>query len=96
MHDRVLPVLIFASLTLADPLASQATVSPADRVTLEGSSSTSYPLGRASMRLQQLLADLPKEGDDALRKRAERAYDRIVMERRKPSTRAPLTLPTAG
>lgn len=59
MHDRVLPVLIFASLTLADPLASQATVSPADRVTLEGSSSTSYPLGRASMRLQQLLADLP-------------------------------------
>ena len=59
MHDRLFPVLTLASISFALPLASQVTVSPADRVTLEGSSSTSYPLGRASMRLQQLLADLP-------------------------------------
>lgn len=59
MHDRLFPVLTLASISFALPLASQVIVSPADRVTLEGSSSTSYPLGRASMRLQQLLADLP-------------------------------------
>jgi hypothetical protein len=40
-------------------LAAQAMVSPADRVRLEGSSSTVYPLGRARTRLQQLIGDIP-------------------------------------
>jgi hypothetical protein len=36
-------------------------VSPYDRVVLEGSSSTVYPLGRANARVQQLLGDLPTQ-----------------------------------
>ncbi len=46
------------TLSLALPLSAQQ-VSPADRAAYEGSSSTSYPLGRANGRFQQLHADIP-------------------------------------
>lgn len=39
--------------------AQGAAVSPASRADLEGDGSTTYPLGRHDMRLQQLHADLP-------------------------------------
>ncbi|HLQ36694.1 MAG TPA: hypothetical protein VK348_02745 [Planctomycetota bacterium] len=45
---------------LATGLAAQgAIVSPADRVNLEGSSFTHFPLGRFNARVQQLHADVP-------------------------------------
>ncbi len=48
-----------AALGIAGPATAQnVAVSPADRKALEGSSSTSYPLGRHNCRLQQLHADL--------------------------------------
>ena len=46
-----------ASLAAAGP-AQAPSVSPADRETLEGSASTSYPLGRHDCRLQQMYGDL--------------------------------------
>ena len=49
---------VLATTAFAAILGAQA-VSPAARAALEGSSSTSYPLGRADARLQQLHADLP-------------------------------------
>ncbi|MEM7204883.1 MAG: hypothetical protein AAF628_31800 [Planctomycetota bacterium] len=59
MHIRI---LVAAGTLLAGTLAAQPVVSPADRVGLEGSSTTSYPLGRFNCRLQQLHADLPQAG----------------------------------
>ncbi len=57
-HDFItIPTITFAFLLAST--SAQAPISPADRAGLEGSSSTSYPLGRASMRLQQLIGDLP-------------------------------------
>ncbi|MBL8756047.1 MAG: hypothetical protein JNK15_22320 [Planctomycetes bacterium] len=47
-----------AILAGAASLAAQA-VSPTDRTTLEGSSFTHFPLGRASARMQTLHADVP-------------------------------------
>ncbi len=44
---------------LSPAVLSQGTVSPADRSALEGSSFTHFPLGRPSLRLQTLHADLP-------------------------------------
>jgi hypothetical protein len=55
-HGRVLSVAL-----LAAGAAGQVAVSPSDRSTLEGSSSTSYPLGRAQCRLQQVIGDLPSQ-----------------------------------
>jgi hypothetical protein len=58
MHPAA-SIAAFVCLTATAALAqSTALVSPADRVTLEGSSSTTYPLGRFDCRLQQIHADL--------------------------------------
>ncbi len=50
-----------ASIALASALAAQSgpLASPADRLSLEGSSFTHFPLGRASARMQTLHADVP-------------------------------------
>ncbi len=50
-------LLAIAPLSAA-ALPAQPVVSPADRATLEGSSSSIYPLGRFNCRLQQLHSDL--------------------------------------
>ncbi len=59
---EVLPAARIAALlpllTLPALAQSPAIVSPADRATLEGSSSSTYPLGRFDCRVQQLHADL--------------------------------------
>ncbi len=56
-----LPHLFVLGLAVAAAPRAQSTVSPYERVNLEGSSSTIYPLGRAHMRLQQLIGDLPTQ-----------------------------------
>src|SRR5690606_14125167 len=47
-----------AALLAAATLGAQGVVSPADRALLEGDASSSYPLGRANGRFQQIHADL--------------------------------------
>ena len=54
---RLASLLVWIAAT-ALPLSAQGIVSPADRATYEGSSSTTYPLGRFDARVQQLHADL--------------------------------------
>lgn len=54
-----LSLALTAAATAAMPRAQGALHSPTDRAGFEGSSSTHYPLGRATMRLQTLHADLP-------------------------------------
>ncbi|MCA8954914.1 MAG: hypothetical protein KDC87_02510, partial [Planctomycetes bacterium] len=55
---QILDPKLVAFAALSSFLPAQSIVSPADRATLEGSSSTSYPLGRHDARHQQLHADL--------------------------------------
>ena len=58
MHVRTFGILfLFTAGGLAG--AATAQVSPADRATREGDSSTIYPLGRFNARVQTLHADLP-------------------------------------
>lgn len=56
-HPIILSVLSFLSAASAAPC--QNAVSPSDRSSLEGSSYTHYPLGRASARVQTLHDDVP-------------------------------------
>ncbi len=51
--------LLLAAATAAAACAQRALHSPNDRAIFEGSTSTHYPLGRATMRLQTLHADVP-------------------------------------
>ncbi|MCA8943721.1 MAG: hypothetical protein KDB80_14255 [Planctomycetes bacterium] len=53
----LLSLVSFCGLLCAVP--AQTVVSPASRTLVEGSASTSYPLGRADGRFQQIHADLP-------------------------------------
>jgi len=56
---RITAVALGGVLWAGTPLLAQSSVfSPADRALLEGSNSTSFPLGRANMRLQTLHDDL--------------------------------------
>ena len=48
-----------ATFALGTALCAQTVVSPQDRLNLEGSSFTHFPLGRASIRMQTLHQDLP-------------------------------------
>ena len=63
---RPRPILVAKALActlgagLITPLTAQA-VSPADRDRLEGSKTTSYPLGRFDCRYQQLYGDVPAQ-----------------------------------
>ncbi len=62
IHIRsIVPSLFLLGLVLAPDLLAQSgtLVSPGDRHNLEGSSYTSFPLGRASCRMQTLHADMP-------------------------------------
>lgn len=52
-------VFVLPLLCLAAPSQTILAVSPTDRATLEGSSFTHFPLGRASARMQTLHSDLP-------------------------------------
>ena len=60
LKTLTLKTLTLTTLTLATATSAPAQgFSPADRVVLEGSASTSYPLGRHNARIQQLHGDLP-------------------------------------
>ncbi|MCB9885225.1 MAG: hypothetical protein H6838_07015 [Planctomycetes bacterium] len=60
-HRSTISSLLLLSLACAPDLLAQGgvLVSPGDRLNLEGSSYTSFPLGRASCRMQTLHADVP-------------------------------------
>lgn len=61
MPDSAFHRSVLLTLSACSALAAQTsqTVSPLDRATLEGSSFTHLPIGRASARLQTLHADIP-------------------------------------
>lgn len=59
-HSPMLRTTIFVALLAAAAAAQQSqSASPSDRLALEGSSFTHFPLGRALARVQTLHADLP-------------------------------------
>lgn len=53
------PTFVVALSLFASFASAQIAVSPSDRTSLEGSSFTHFPLGRASARMQTLHGDLP-------------------------------------
>lgn len=60
MNACLISIALILGAAHASMARSQSALhSPADRAAHEGSSSTSYPLGRAAMRLQSLHGDLP-------------------------------------
>jgi hypothetical protein len=65
------------TLAVAVPAQTTSVVSPADRGTLEGSTSTSYPVGRHDSRFQQLFDDIGKA-----RTIAEHSYRRDALSTR--------------
>ncbi len=63
LHHPLQSLLLASSALIltGSPLAAQSTISPSDRASYEGSSSTFYPLGRSNARVQTLHADLGQE-----------------------------------
>lgn len=57
-HPLFLTLVWGLAAWLSSPAGAQSRVSPLDRRSLEGSTHTSYPLGRPNCRIQQLHADL--------------------------------------